>query len=63
MGKGRKWFEGGIEPKLEDMLSDPLIEVVMRSDGLTSDDVLSVVEEFRSRLRATAPGERKKMPA
>jgi hypothetical protein len=46
----RRWGQGGAEPPIEDMLSDPVIEAVLRHDGLTREDVLAVIEAARLRI-------------
>lgn len=45
-----RWDRGGQEPELGDMLADPVIELVMRRDGLTRDDVEAVMREARRRI-------------
>ena len=39
------------ELTLDDLLADPLVELVMRSDGLTRGSVRSVMEGVRRHLR------------
>ena len=46
------WFEAGVEPDVEELLSDPLVGIVLSYDGLTRDDVRAVVRAYRARLRA-----------
>ena len=47
------WTESGPEPKLNDLLADPIVHLVMRRDGLTPEDVWAAVHFARERLRAT----------
>lgn len=37
------FFGAGIEPRLDDMLSDPIVAMVMRRDRVSPDDVMSVM--------------------
>lgn len=37
------FFNGGVEPPLDDMLSDPIIAMVMQRDRVSPDDVMSVM--------------------
>lgn len=39
------------EPSLREMLRDPIIQRLMTSDGITRDQLLSLVAATRSRLR------------
>jgi hypothetical protein len=54
------WREGGIEPSLEEMMSDPIVRLVLRRDGLTSPAVVRFLWETRDRLirRRRASGTR-----
>jgi len=42
--------QGGEEPKLKDMLSDPLIHMVARSDKLAPEELSGCVEEMRKKF-------------
>ncbi len=42
-------FQG--EPKLQDVMSDPIVHLVMRRDGLTSETVWAIIREASARLR------------
>lgn len=44
-----RWKEAGQEPRIEELLADPIAELVMSRDGLTSADVWGVVNEARDR--------------
>ena len=48
MTMNQAWAEG--EPALEDLLSDPIIDVVLRRDGLARCDVWRAVDLARQRL-------------
>ena len=45
------WAEAGVEPDLEELLSDPLVEIVLSYDGLTREDVRVVISAYRARRR------------
>ena len=42
------------ELTLEEMLADPIVQLVMRRDGISADDVRQVIAEARRRWRASA---------
>ncbi|MFQ5773759.1 MAG: hypothetical protein ACE5GS_04520 [Kiloniellaceae bacterium] len=46
------WLEG--EPALDDLLSDPVIEMVLRRDRLTPEDVRLAVEQARRAMHPPA---------
>lgn len=50
MSSSTAWFEAGVEPDLEELLSDPLVGIVLSYDGLTCEDVRAVVRAYRARL-------------
>ncbi len=43
------------EPTLDDLLADPLVQLVMRSDGLTRGFVKEVMESARQTLLRATP--------
>lgn len=43
------WGRAGPEPSLEDVMADPMVQLVMRRDGLTPEDVKAVIEAIRRR--------------
>jgi len=45
------WREAGREPPLEDALSDPLVHLVMRRDGVTLAELVAVICRARVKLR------------
>jgi hypothetical protein len=49
MSKRGNWREAGIEPKLDDVLADPLVRTVMRRDGVTSEELRDILEALRAR--------------
>lgn len=46
------WARGGIEPSIDELLSDPIAIAVMQCDGLRSDDVRTTIDECRRRREA-----------
>ena len=51
MPNNYRWSTQGIEPDLHDLLADPIVQLVLRRDGLVVSDVWVAVSEARSRLR------------
>lgn len=47
-------YRHGTEPRLEDMISDPIVHLVMRRDRISVEDVRAVVDAARRRLRLRA---------
>jgi hypothetical protein len=45
-----RWSRAGVEPRVEDLLEDPMIHLVMRRDGIGTQEVMSAVGEARHRL-------------
>jgi len=43
------WFQG--EPTLQDVMSDPIVLLLMRQDGLTPETVWAIIREASARLR------------
>lgn len=48
-----RWLARGLEPKLSDLLDDPLTRLVMRRDGVTWEELHSVVLSARQKLQAS----------
>lgn len=46
----RYYLDPRREPQLDEMLSDPVVRLVMARDGVTLDDMRDVVSSARSRL-------------
>lgn len=56
MPSNKRWSMHGIEPDLHDVLSDPIVRLVMRRDGLFPGDVWAAIRYARVRLyRLRAP--------
>ncbi|MBC6439085.1 MAG: hypothetical protein GDA49_01440 [Rhodospirillales bacterium] len=51
--KAMSW--SGIEPRLDDMLTDPIVVAVMRRDGLTERNVRDALQRFVSPAPAFDP--------
>ena len=47
------WRDPGIEPSLEDVLSDPLVHLIMRRDHLSVADVRQMMDITQARLLVT----------
>jgi hypothetical protein len=45
------YAEGGIEPKLEELLRDPLTEALMRRDGVSVASLRALISNTRRGLR------------
>ncbi|HZB91712.1 MAG TPA: hypothetical protein VE397_09740 [Stellaceae bacterium] len=45
------WTKAGIEPRLEEVLADPLVHLVMRRDRVSERELRAVIERARARLR------------
>jgi hypothetical protein len=46
------WARAGIEPRLEEVLADPLVHQVMRRDGVTEPALRGVIGRAQARLRS-----------
>jgi len=44
------WREAGSEPRLSELLSDPLVHEVMRRDGVSQAELALVIAEARMKL-------------
>ena len=49
------YARGGHEPPLEEVLGDPIVRALMRSDGVTPGEVRRVLDEARRRRRQSRP--------
>ncbi|MDH3593727.1 MAG: hypothetical protein OEU09_12800 [Rhodospirillales bacterium] len=59
MSRRGKWSVAGIEPRLDDVLADPLVRTVMRRDGVTSEELRGILEALRAqRAETDAEGNR-----
>jgi len=50
--RAQPFRDGGVEPAVEDLLSDPITKALMRSDGLNPDMVRTIVAAARRKLQA-----------
>ena len=39
--------KGGIEPSLTELINDPTLKFLLKRDGLSTDDVLDVIADWR----------------
>lgn len=46
-----RWQDAGVEPTLSEVLSDPLIHLILRRDGLNLDDLRRAIADGQSKLR------------
>jgi len=56
----KPWHEPGIEPSLKEMLDDPLIQFVMKRDGVTRADIETLIGSMRARFISAKPYSTKK---
>jgi len=64
MGRDQSWSEAGVEPSLAEALSDPVVVLVMRRDGLAPEQVWQAVRRAQARLRTTgSPPQRPRQSA
>ncbi len=47
----KQWRFGGVEPKVEDLLTDPIVELILRRDRITLEDVWTVIRSVRRERR------------
>ena len=45
-----RFYEAGIEPRIADMLQDPIVGLVMRRDKVSASEVFSLMQQAVSRL-------------
>ncbi len=45
-----KWSQRGEEPKLNELMSDPMVELIMARDNLEVNDVWKVVEKAKEQI-------------
>ena len=45
------YSEGGVEPRLEELLTDPLTEALMRRDGVSVSSLRELISSTRKGLR------------
>ena len=49
MRQTKSWLHG--EPNLQDVMSDPIVLLLMRGDGLTPETVWAIIRATSARLR------------
>ncbi len=49
-GRSGEWQDGYREPSLEDLLSDPMVRLLMRRDRLVADEVEDLLRSAARRL-------------
>jgi hypothetical protein len=47
MSKWNPWADGKREPTIADLLSDPIVQALMRADGVFVSEVLAIVAVLR----------------
>lgn len=50
--RSEPYAAAGIEPAIEDILSDPLTWAVMRRDGVSDETLRTLIRDIRASLRA-----------
>lgn len=43
MSRGVPWAEAGVEPSINDVLSDPIVHTLMHADGVHIADLLTII--------------------
>jgi hypothetical protein len=54
----RKWAQSGVEPPLPELMSDPIVHLLMLRDNITSEDVWSAIRvywELQRQVQACHP--------
>jgi len=46
----KKWMRSGEEPRLKDMLNDPIVELIMARDNLNANDIWQVVNQAKAQI-------------
>jgi hypothetical protein len=49
------WGRPGVEPQVEEIVHDPIVQLVMRRDRLTVAQIMATVARARARLRSDRP--------
>ncbi len=47
----KRWRVGGVEPRVEDLLTDPIVDLILRHDRITLDDVWAAIRCVRRERR------------
>lgn len=53
----KPYLTGGIEPNLQEMIEDPIIQLLMRRDGVQKTDILQIVGLSMSAVRIVPDSE------
>ncbi|MGH7015254.1 MAG: hypothetical protein ACREEL_14070 [Stellaceae bacterium] len=48
-------FHGNAEPTVNELLSDPIAQLLRNRDGIAVDDVLSTIEQAKAAIRHRCP--------
>ena len=56
------WKQGGIEPEVEELLTDPIVALVLRRDRITLDDVWDAIRAAGAAGREPPPAVRRQSP-
>jgi len=46
------WGRPGVEPQVEEIVHDPIVQLIMRRDRLTVAQIMATVTRARARLRS-----------
>jgi hypothetical protein len=49
------WGRPGVEPQVEEIVHDPIVQLVMRRDRLTVAQIMATVARARARLSSDRP--------
>jgi hypothetical protein len=49
------WGRPGVEPQVEEIVHDPIVQLIMRRDRLTVAQIMATVTRARARLRSDHP--------
>jgi hypothetical protein len=55
LNEHQPWGRPGIEPPLDEVLADPIVQAVMRRDGVSLAALQSVIGHVQLRMRQTQP--------
>ena len=47
--RAHPWSAGGCEPRLDEVLADPIVHQIMRRDGVAPDDLRTHIARVRAR--------------
>jgi len=50
------WFSGGVEPTIAELLSDLIVQALMRADGVAAEDVMAIIGQAGSLQRHRPKG-------